>query len=352
MKKTLTVNLGGTVFHIDEDAYRLLDNYLSNLKIHFRKEAGADEIIDDIERRISELFAEKLTAGSQVITITDVEEVIARMGKPEDMEAENDSEPSVGNATRTTIHRRLYRNPDDKLLGGVISGMAAYLGWDVTLLRLLLLVVLICGVGTLIPVYIVCWLVIPEARTAAEKLSMRGEAVTVENIGKTVTDGFEKVANGVNDYMKSDKPRTFLQKLGDALVMVAGWFFKICLVIFAIICSPLLFVFGVVFVALLFAAVMVAIGGGAALISMFPTFDVILPTSPLSAIVMYIAGILLVGIPLVSLVWAIFSQIFKWQPMASGLKWTLVILWIVSAAVFGICFAIQGATFPILGILV
>lgn len=352
MKKTLTVNLGGTVFHIDEDAYRLLDNYLSNLKIHFRKEAGADEIIDDIERRISELFEEKLTAGSQVITITDVEEVIARMGKPEDMEAENDSEPSVGNATRTTIHRRLYRNPDDKLLGGVISGMAAYLGWDVTLLRLLLLVVLICGVGTLIPVYIVCWLVIPEARTAAEKLSMRGEAVTVENIGKTVTDGFEKVANGVNDYMKSDKPRTFLQKLGDALVMVAGWFLKICLVIFAIICSPLLFVFGVVFVALLFAAVMVAIGGGAALISMFPTFDVILPTSPLSAIVMYIAGILLVGIPLVSLVWAIFSQIFKWQPMASGLKWTLVILWIVSAAVFGICFAMQGATFPILGILV
>ena len=352
MKKTLTVNLGGTDFHIDEDAYRLLDNYLSNLKIHFRKEAGADEIIDDIERRISELFAEKLTAGSQVITITDVEEVIARMGKPEDMEAESDSEPSVGNATRTTIHRRLYRNPDDKLLGGVISGMAAYLGWDVTLLRLLLLVVLICGVGTLIPVYIVCWLVIPEARTAAEKLSMRGEAVTVENIGKTVTDGFEKVANGVNDYMKSDKPRTFLQKLGDALVMVAGWFFKICLVIFAIICSPLLFVFGVVFVALLFAAVMVAIGGGAALISMFPTFDVILPTSPLSAIVMYIAGILLVGIPLVSLVWAIFSLIFKWQPMASGLKWTLVILWIVSAAVFGICFAMQGATFPILGILV
>ena len=65
-----------------------------------------------------------------------------------------------------------------------------------TLLRLLLLVVLICGVGTLIPVYIVCWLIIPEARTAAEKLSMRGEAVTVENIGKTVTDGFEKVANG------------------------------------------------------------------------------------------------------------------------------------------------------------
>lgn len=368
MKKTLTVNLGGTVFNIDDDAYRLLDNYLSNLKMHFRREAGAEEIVDDIERRISELFSEKLLAGSQVITIMDVEEVIARMGKPEDIEPGEESEGSTtshansgsgygtgswnshsttdGNSSR----RRLYRNPDDKMLGGVVSGLAAYLGWDVTLLRLLLLVILICGYGTLIPVYIICWLVIPEASTAAEKLSMRGEAVTVENIGKTVTDGFEKVTNGVNDYMKSDKPRTFLQKIGDAFVMVAGWLLKLCLVLFAIICSPILFVFGVVFVALLFAAIMVAIGGGAALISLFPMADVVLPTSPLSAIVMYIAGILLVGIPLVSLVWAIFSQLFKWQPMNTGLKWTLVILWIVSAACFGICFAVQGAAFPEMGV--
>ena len=77
MKKTLTVNLGGTVFHIDEDAYRLLDNYLCNLKLHFRKQEGAEEIVDDIEARISELFLEKLNAGSQVITLADVEEVIA-----------------------------------------------------------------------------------------------------------------------------------------------------------------------------------------------------------------------------------------------------------------------------------
>lgn len=358
MKKTLTVNLGGTVFNIDDDAYRLLDNYLNNLKMHFSKEAGADEIVDDIELRISELFTEKQASGSQVITIADVEEVITRMGKPEDMETDNEnnasspqsSTSSSQSSASTSTRRRLYRNPDDKMLGGVVSGLAAYLGWDVTLLRLLLLVILICGYGTLIPVYIVCWLVIPEARTAAEKLSMRGEAVTVENIGKTVTGGFEKVANGVNDYMKSDKPRTLLQKIGDVFVMVVGLFLKVCLVVFAIICSPVLFVFGVVFIALLFAAIAVAIGGGAALISLFPMVDVVLPTSPFSAIVMYIAGILLVGIPLISLVWTIFSQIFKWQPMVSGLKWTLVILWIVSAATFGICFAMQGATFPEMGV--
>lgn len=366
MKKTLTVNLGGTVFHIDEDAYRLLDNYLSNLKIHFRKDAGADEIVDDIERRISELFAEKLTEGSQVITLADVEEVIARMGKPEDMEIGEESGEAknganagaksgeyAGTTYRTTasVRRRLYRNPDDKLLGGVISGLAAYLGWDVTLLRLLLLIILICGYGTLIPVYIVCWLIIPEARTAAEKLSMRGEAVTVENIGKTVTHGFEKVTNGVNDYINSNKPRNFFQRMGDALVMVVGLMLKVCLVIFAIICSPVLFVFGIVFVALLVAAIAVAIGGGAALFSLFPMADIVLPASPLSAIVMYIAGILAVGIPLISLVWAIFSQLLKWQPMNTGLKWTLLILWIVSVAIFGICFAMQGATLPEIGIM-
>lgn len=355
MKKTLTVNLGGTVFHIDDDAYRLLDNYLNNLKMHFSKEAGADEIVDDIEHRISELFAEKLSAGQQVITLADVERVIARMGNPEEMESEGEESPHASAAHTdgkgTTVRHRLYRNPDDKILGGVISGMAAYLDWDVTLLRLVLFVVLIFGYGTLIPVYIICWLIIPEARTATEKLSMRGEAVTVENIGKTVTDGFEKVSTGFNHSASPDKPtRTALQRIGDILVSIAGWFLKVGLMVFAVICSPLLLVFGILFLVLLFAAVAVAIGGGAALISLFPMYDVVLPDSPLAAIVMYIAGILLVGIPLVSILWILFCQWFKWQPMNAGLKWTLLILWLVSAACFGICYAVEGASFPELGL--
>lgn len=346
MKKTLTVNLGGTVFHIDEDAYRLLDNYLSNLKLHFRRQAGADEIVNDIELRISELFSEKLTAGSQVITIADVEEVINRMGRPEEMETSTEEEKTSSSSSYNTTRRRLYRNPDDKMLGGVIGGLSVYLGWDPTWFRLIFVFCAIFGFKFLIPLYIICWVVIPEARTAAEKLNMRGEAVTVENIGKTVTDGFERVANNVNDYVRSDRPRTSMQRAGDTLLMIVGWFLKICLVIFAIVCSPVLFVFGIVFVALLFAAIVVAISGGAALISLFPAFDFVLPTSPLSAIVMYIAGILVMGIPLVSIIFAIFRPVFNWQPMVSGLKWTLLILWIVSATIFFICFTMQGFTFP------
>lgn len=353
MKKTLTVNLGGTVFHIDEDAYRLLDNYLNNLKMYFRKEAGADEIVDDIERRISELFSEKNFGGQQVITLADVEEVIARMGKPEEMEDNVNDEPSSRSEHSQTYNiprKRLFRDPDNKILGGIVGGLAAYLGWDVTLLRLILLVVLVCGYGVLIPVYIVCWLIIPEARTAADKLSMRGEAVTLENIGRTVTDGFERVSNGVNDYVKSGKPRTFLQRLADVLVNIAGWILKIALVVLAIICSPVLVVLGIVFVALLFAALVVLIGGSAALISMFPMYDVILPVSPLSAIVMYISGILLVGIPLITIVWAISRQVFNWQPMTAGLKWTLFFLWLVSAVCFGIYFAMYGMEIPVIAV--
>lgn len=344
MKKTLTVNLGGTVFHIDEDAYRLLDEYLCNLKLHFRKQEGAEEIINDIETRISELFSEKIGLNVQVITIAHVEEVIERMGKPEEFEGEQETSSSntSGSGTKHSSYkdtggfrRRLYRNPDDKMLGGVVSGLGAYLGWDTTLLRLVLLVVLVCGVGTLIPIYIVCWLVIPEARTAAEKLNMRGEEVNMENIGKTVTDGFEKVANGVNDYMRSDKPRTFLQRLADAFVTIVGFFLKACLIILAVICSPILFVLGIVFIALFVAIISVMIGGGTVLYTMLPSVDWgYISASPLVTIIACISGVVIVGIPLFALVFAILRVVFNWQPMVSGLKWTLLILWVVSLVIF------------------
>ena len=102
MKKTLTVNLGGTVYHIDE----LLDNYLNNLRYHFRKEEGAEEMVRDIEIRIAEIFNEYIRSGQQVITLENVEEVIARMGKPEDWET-GESETS---STASAPHRRKKSN--------------------------------------------------------------------------------------------------------------------------------------------------------------------------------------------------------------------------------------------------
>lgn len=129
MKKTFNINLGGIVYHIDEDAYELLDNYLTNLRIHFDKEDGREEIVHDMELRISELFTERLSERRQVISLTDVEEIISQMGKPEELSepsSEEESQQSSSDTHETKGVKRLFRNPDNKVVGGVCSGIAAY----------------------------------------------------------------------------------------------------------------------------------------------------------------------------------------------------------------------------------
>ncbi|MDR3119033.1 MAG: PspC domain-containing protein [Mediterranea sp.] len=348
MKKTLTVNIGGTVFHMDEDAYFLLDEYLCNLKHHFRKQERADEIINGIETRISEQLSGKTGPNISVITITCVEEIIQRIGKPEEFENNQSSgdKHDTGNK-KTNTCKRLYRNPDNKTLGGVISGLAAYLNCDVTLLRLLTLAILVCGVGTLVPVYLVCWLVIPEARTAAEKLNMRGEEVTIENIGKTVTDKFEKVADGLNDYIHSDKPHNLLQKTADALVTIAGLILKAALVVLAIIFSPLLFVLAIIFVVLAIVIISVMISGSAILYHMIPSVDwAYTSVSPLVPITACISGVIIVGIPLFGIIYSILRWVFNKQPMAAGLNWTLLILWFIATFTFILALSELNWTLP------
>ena len=359
MKKTLTVNLGGTVYHIDDDAYRLLDNYLANLKHYFRKQEGAEEIVNDIEIRIAELFAEKVSAGKQVITLADVEEIIARVGKPEDFGVSDDeSEPrkqaaSAGQGyTRTATTRRLFRDPDNKLLGGVASGLAAYFDWDITLVRILMIVLLFVPYCPMIILYIIGWIIIPEARTAAEKLSMRGEAVTIENIGKTVTDGFERVADGVNNFVNSDKPRTFLQKVGDVFVTIAAIILKIFLIALIIICCPILFVLAVLIVALVFVVIAALIGGGAILYEMLPAIDwaPIATVSPIMTLLGTISGIALIAIPLGAFLYTIFRQLFHWSPMGTGLKWSLFILWVLGLVIVIINLSALGWQLPLYGL--
>lgn len=345
MKKTLTVNLGGIVYNIDEDAYRLLDNYLKNLRLHFRKQQGAEEIVNDIEIRIAELFSEQVTNVKQVIAITDVEEIISRVGKPEDFGDEDDeagdskkkshSDATGQNGGQTTApNRRLYRDPDNRMLGGVAAGLAAYLGWDITLVRVLMVILVFIPYCPMIILYLIAWIVTPEACTAAQKLNMRGQAVTVENIGKTVTDGFERVAKGMNDYVNANQPRTFLQKVADIFVNVIALLFKIILVITAIILCPFLFIAAIVLITILVAIVAVLIGAGTAIFSLLPELPVVFG-SPLAwdspwVLVSCIVFILFIGIPIFTLVYTILRSVFNWQPMAKGIRLSLLITWLIT----------------------
>lgn len=350
MKKTLTVNLGGTVFHIDEDAYQLLDKYLSNLRIHFRKEEGSDEIMNDFEIRISELLNDRVRLGYEVITIEHVEDVISRMGKPEEIFGENYKE-EVKEEFKAKVEtgytkKRLFRDPDDRILGGVAGGLAAYLGWDPTAIRIGLLLLMFLW-GIVVPIYFILWLIIPVARTASEKLQMRGESVTVENIGKTVTDGFEKVSGNVNDYMESERPRTALQKIADAFVSVVGAIIKVLAILIGIILIPPLLFSLFILIIVLFACIVGLLGGGIGLLGggfgmlheLMPYYDWnTFYTFPEGALIIAAIGMILsIGIPVIALIYVVCGQLFKWKPMPSGAKWTLLILWIVSVVVsFGI----------------
>lgn len=346
MKKTLTVNLGGIVFNIDEDAYLLLDNYFSNLRVHFKKEEGTDEIMDDFEARTSELFNERLKLGFQVITIEHVEDVIKRMGKPEEIFEEGDehqtkSEDSKNAAVpkdNVQTKKRLMRDPDDKILGGVAGGLSHYLGIDVTIIRLILLAFLFFTGPITIAIYLVLWLVAPLAITAADKLMMRGESVNLENIGKTVTDSFEKVSNNVNEYIHSDKTRTALQKVGDFIVSFFGILLKICSVLIGLILIPVLLVIVLVLVILIFAL----IGGGLGSIFAGIPFlenNIQVVTGGLPehiALMGSIGGLLFMGIPLIGLIYLLCGKFINIEPMSSGAKWVMIIIWFVSIILCGI----------------
>lgn len=197
MKKNITINLYGNLYAIDEDAYELLNNYLENMKRHFAQKEEGEEIANDIECRIAELMQELKESGVEAVNIDHVKEIVARVGNPEEVDEEK-AEPTtdyqpyghkgsewfdkkVKDFKNGMRGKSLYRNPDNMVLGGVLSGLAQYLGVDVTLLRLLtVLLTFFYGTGLLI--YLICWIIIPVANKPEDRLKMRGEEVNLENL--------------------------------------------------------------------------------------------------------------------------------------------------------------------------
>ncbi|MCL2502126.1 MAG: PspC domain-containing protein [Bacteroidales bacterium] len=189
MKKVLNVGIGGLGFMIDEDAYYRLHDYLSRFKSGLNSGREASEVMSDVEQRIAELFKEELRCKEEVVSLTLVEKVIARLGFPEGTERSHEFNYDRGYETHIRPRRVLYRNPDQKMLGGICSGLAAYFDTDITLCRVLFLVALFFG--TLgFWVYMILWIAVPPARTAAQKLEMRGIPVTAENLRRMTQTKF------------------------------------------------------------------------------------------------------------------------------------------------------------------
>ena len=190
MKITVSINLGGYSFNIDEDAYSELKRYLKNLELHFAGEESSSEILSDIETRMAELFRTKLTTYKQVITIADVNQVISVLGTPEDI---SDTEgTSARDKFSSPGYHRMYRDPDHRLIGGVCSGIGAYWNVDPLIVRIIFVVLTLAGgIGAM--VYLILYIVLPVARTTAQKIEMKGEPVNIHNITESVKKEFNEV---------------------------------------------------------------------------------------------------------------------------------------------------------------
>jgi phage shock protein PspC (stress-responsive transcriptional regulator) len=217
MNQTLTVNISGMVFHIEVDAYDTLKNYLNKIKSYFNNSEEREEIMLDIESRIAELFSGMMSEKNQVITATDVEQVISVMGKPEQYISEDEEQTQEFiNESNVKGDKKLFRNVDDRMLGGVCSGLGAYIGVDTVWVRLFFVAALFLGFGFL--TYIILWIVMPEAKTASDKLKMKGEPINIQNIGKK----FEEEANKVSDNLKNVDTNKFSKKAGSVLESIFG----------------------------------------------------------------------------------------------------------------------------------
>lgn len=193
MKKTYQANIDGQIFNIDDDAFDLLNNYLEQLRLTFRGNEG-QEIVADIESRIRELLNDRMKNGSTIVGLTDVNYVIQTMGRPEDLGGESTEESADTNAEQRPFisfnlpgKKRLFRNMQNKVFGGVIGGLATFLGWEANIMRLLLVVLaLFTYVWPLIICYLLAWMIIPAARTPRQILEMTGEPVNLNSVGQAV----------------------------------------------------------------------------------------------------------------------------------------------------------------------
>lgn len=209
MKKTYSVNVSGQVFHIDEDAYAVLQQYLQSLKQHFEKKEGGAEVVDDIELRIAELMNEKLSGSKQVVTLEDVNEIIAQLGQPFEFDEDRNQQEENGRKEPFTSaqpknRKRFYRDADHKVFGGVCSGLGAYFDIDPVIIRVFFCLAFLFA-GSSFWIYLILWIAIPEARTTAEKLEMSGEPINIDNIEKKIRTEFDDIKNRFGSYKNEVK---------------------------------------------------------------------------------------------------------------------------------------------------
>ncbi len=326
MKKTLYINLNGFAFHIDEDAYEKLHQYLQKIERSFSNQEEAKEIVEDIEARIAELFNNKKKSADEVITLSEVEEVITTMGEPQDIASDEDEKDSSKNYytySKATYGKRLYRDPDNRVLGGVCSGLGAYFNVDPLVFKIIFLVTFFIYFVSL-PVYLILWIVMPKALTITQKLEMKGP-VGYENWEQNIKNEYKEVSEKFKNSKTYQNFSGSFSKGSDVMSDVLQTVVKIMATIIGVILMVttlatlvsliLAFTFGITFF---------DFSGVGSYYSSIPSYfmsstDMILAT----------VGIIVVTcIPILLLFYLGFKMVFRFKSGNGFVGWSSLILWI------------------------
>ena len=333
MKKNITINLCGRLFQIDEDAYEMLQHYIDSLRHSFGKQEGGDEIVDDIEARIAELFDELRQQGTEAITIDHVKDVITRIGKPEELAGEDeiaddaeatghryDSARSAAqgiydNVRARTAGKKLFRNPKDKMLAGVLSGFATYTDTDPVIWRLLTVLFTACyGIGLI--AYIILAIVLPEAKTPEEMLQMEGKEVTPQNLADVVVE---------KDNTTTQSPNLLRSLFSLLLKLLVGFSVGIAMIVCLFLC-----VFALAALVIVVCALVLPVTSSMPWSLESLGLAGLYQSNPMVIVLFTFTLFMLLLIPIYAIIHMVLSLTGKAQPMGIGQRITLILLWIAA----------------------
>ena len=330
MNKTIIININGTVFHIEEDAYEILKTYMTAVTRHFMNSADSLEITTDIENRIAEMFTDALMRESkQVIVAQDVNAVVEQMGSVEDFEsAEEDGIKTA--FTYKTEQRRLYRDADDHLVGGVAAGISNYFDIDAIWVRLAF--VLLCGgAGAGFLLYIVLWIVVPKAITRADRMAMKGQKLDLQGFKLNFEEELSNVKGNLHSLSHEARPLAY--KTRDFAGAIFGHFGSFLggtgKVLIKIIGIMLLITCFCALIGMLIGIVTFAAYGHTFLGHVFP-FNIV---DQRANTVFLIAAFLLAAMPLLAIILTVINFIFKGNTIGRTSGSALFMVWVAALSV-------------------
>lgn len=342
MDKTININLGGTLFQIDDDAFKILRDYLQAINNRFANVQGGNETAEDIESRIAEIFqSQRGLAG--VITTANVEEMIKIIGKPEDFDH---GESVTAVPLNSSQRRKMFRDPEDKIIGGVCSGIAAYLNTDPVLFRILfVLSAIFFGLGLFI--YLALWIALPQARSDSQKRAMYGNSYyTRRETGIIASDQ----TNGKAQYHSEYKNYSGLGNAVNEIFRAIGRVCYIILRIFLIIIGVMLVLTGFLFILSFVMIFIFKYPGSFALdyssmnISYFPDFlnYIVNPATIPWIIILASIAVLL---PTIALIYWGVKMIFWFKARDGVISLVVLIVWVMAVAALTIICFNEGTSF-------